>query len=445
MFPIFIYFFVAIGLTILTIVAFRYPSIFLYLFLLGLPFDNVTYSIGAFKISVSDLSLVLLTFAWFIDFFIKGRIAVRHPVPVYAAAMLIFFIVGANLINAKPPDSYYTSFSFSVKIISFILLLQLIRTEKQLTTALIILLIGGVLSVFLALYQQYAFTSGGMAKLQTVMAAGTKAGLNTNLPFVPLRVPSGLNRESAYGVYLSFLISFTVSIYFYRFSLRAKAAAFLPMFLFILTLVMNDTRASYIGVVVSLMAAIMLSNTRGRYLILVVIILLPLISVPVYKFLFEHRETSLIQRREIVTTIVNYAFSHPLGGGIFDFVKYSEHNIGAHSSLLQVLTHGGVPAFLAYFIILFTIFHRLVINFRDIWKVKLSGSFRYGLYSILTASYIGVILQSEFIHPRAANKDHWAFLALIYLAPILVASAKEKEKAYFETESPMKQNLTLNS
>jgi|GEM_PF-1619547 len=431
MLPVFIYFFAAVGLSILAILAFRHSSVFLYLFLLGLPFDNVTYTIGVFKISVPDAALVLLTLAWLLDFFLKRQTKVLYPVQVYAALMLIFFIVAANLINAKPPESYYTSFSFSVKIIGFILILQLIRTEKQLTTALKILLVGGILSVFLAMYQQYAFITGGMPKLKMVMAEGTKAGLNTNLPFIPLRVPSGLNREAAYGVYLSFIIIFSISLYFFRFSFRTKAIAFLPLLLFMATLVMNDTRAAYIAVVISMIVAILLSNTRARYLILLVLVFLPLISVPVYTFLFQHRETSLIQRQEIVYTIFDYAFKHPWGGGIFDFVKYSEHNIGAHSSLLQVLTHGGIPAFFAYLVILLSIFFRLISHFKEILQVRLSGSFRYGLYSILTASFAGVILQSEFIHPRAANKDHWAFLALIFLAPLLVDKAKEVEKVYF--------------
>ena len=222
MFTVFIVFFAVLGFGIMTFISFKYPSIFLYLFLLGLPFDHVTIPISVMHISVSDLAMVLLLVSWIIDFIFIKHAAIQFPVQVYLAGMLIIFIVGATLANGDAPESYFTSFSFSVKIIGYILMLQLVRTEQQLITAIKVLLLGAFLSTFLAFYQQYAFVTQGMPGLRTVMVEGTKAGLNTNLPFAPLRVPAGMNREAAYGIYLSFSLSIALCIYLFKFSAKLR-------------------------------------------------------------------------------------------------------------------------------------------------------------------------------------------------------------------------------
>ena len=434
MFTVFTVFFVVLGFGIMTYISFKYPSIFLYLFLLGLPFDHVTIPIGVMKVSVSDLAMVLLLLAWIIDFIFVKQATIQFPIQVYLAGMLIIFIVGATLANGEAPESYFTSFSFSVKIIGYILMLQLVRTEQQLITAVKVLLIGAFLSTILAFYQQYAFVTQGMPGLRTVMVAGTKAGLNTNLPFAPLRVPAGMNREAAYGIYLSFSLSIVLCIYLFKYSAKLRWAMVVPLLFFLVTMIMNDTRAAYIGISFSLIIALLLSNSRIRYLLPFLIIFLPLILLPMYDFLFHHREASVISRQEIIMPILEYALEHPLGGGVWDFVRTSDAGISAHSSILQILTHGGLPAMALYIIILISIFARLRKNFKTVFKVRWSGTFRYGLYATLTSAFIGLIVQSEFIHPRSANKDHWAFLALIYLAPLIAQHAKKAEKEYYPAE-----------
>ena len=434
MFTAYIVFFVVLGFGIMTYVSFRHPSIFLYLFLLGLPFDHITIPIGVMKVSVSDTAMVLLLISWIIDFVFIKHASIQYPVQVYLAGMLIIFIVGATIANGKAPESYFTSFSFSVKIIGYVLLLQLVKNEKQLITAIKILLIGAFLSTLLAFYQQYAFVTGGMPSLRTVMVAGTKAGLNTNLPFAPLRVPAGMNREAAYGIYLSFSLTIAMCIFLFRFSKKARWVMIIPLLFFLATLVMNDTRAAYLGISFSLIVALILTNSRTRYLLPFQIMFLPLILLPLYDFLFHHREASVISRKAILMPILEYALEHPLGGGVWDFVRTTDTGIGAHSSILQLLTHGGIPAMTLYIIILLSIFVRFRRHFKTVLKVRWSGSFRYSLYATLGAAFVGLIIQSEFIHPRSANKDHWAFLALIFLAPLIAQNAKEEEPEYYSNE-----------
>ncbi len=434
MFTVFTVFFVILGFGIMTFISFKHPSIFLYLFLLGLPFDHVTIPIGFLHVSVSDLAMVLLLVSWIIDFIFIKHAAIQYPVQVYLAGMLIIFIVGATLANGDAPESYFTSFSFSVKIVGYILMLQLVRTEQQLITAVKVLLIGAFLSTFLAFYQQYAFVTQGMPGLRTVMVAGTKAGLNTNLPFAPLRVPSGMNREAAYGIYLSFSLTLALCIYLFKFSAKLRWTMIIPLLFFLGTMIMNDTRAGYLGISFSMIIALILTNSRIRYLLPFLIIFLPLIVIPLYDFLFHHREASVISRQEIIMPVLEYALENPLGGGVWDFVRTSDAGIGAHSSILQILTHGGLPAMVLYIIILISIFARLRKHFKTVFKVRWSGTYRYSLYAALTSAFIGLIVQSEFIHPRSANKDHWAFLALVFLAPLIAENAKKVEKDYFPSD-----------
>ena len=418
---------------ILTFWAFRYPNIFLYLFLLGLPFDHFTIRVSVLNVSISDIALVLLLLAWFFEFF-KGRAMVRYPGQLYLAMMLLVFIIGATMMSTEPPKCYLLSFSFSVKVFAYILLLQLIKDEKQYINLLIVLLIGALLSTFLALYQQYAFVTGGLAKLKTVMPEGARAGPNTNLPFGLFRPPSGMNREAAYGIYLSFTISILFSLYFYRLSRKIKILIFLPVIIFIIVLIMNDTRAVYIGIFLALLTTTLLSNNYARYTVIILICLFPLLVPSLYDFLFHHREISLISRQEVIIPVFEYVFKYPFGGGIRHFIKTSELGIGAHSSFLQVMTYGGIGALLVYLFILISVIVRVKNSFFTLLKIKWSGSYRYALFCMLFAAFICTIVQSELIHPRATNKDHWVFLAIFYLSPLIAQGAKREEKEYFKDE-----------
>ena len=416
--------------------AFRFPTIFLYIFLLGLPFDHVTIPMGPMRISISDAALVVLMIAWLMDFFIKGRLYLRFPFQVYISIMLLIIVVGATLVNSRPPDSYFTSFSFSVKIIGYILLLQLIKEENQLKTAIVVLVIGALLSTFLAFYQQYLFITGGLAKLKTAMPAGAIAGLNTNIPFIPLRPPSGMNREAAYGIYLSFIISLLLCSYMFKVSGKMKVLFLLPLLLFGVVMVMNDTRAGYLGIFISIILALFLSNTRARYALLILLSLLPLLLLPVYEFLFQHREASLISRQEAIIPVLEYTIDHPFGGGIMHSIDTGKLSIGAHSSFLQLMNYGGIGAMLAYIIILISISRRMWVAFADIWKVKWSGSKRYAAFCVLFATFIGTIIQSELIHPRSTNKDHWVFLAIFFLSPLIADKAREEIEETEEKSPP---------
>ncbi|NQS96863.1 MAG: hypothetical protein HQ591_00260 [candidate division Zixibacteria bacterium] len=434
MLPIYSILLVLTVVGILAFWAFRYPNIFLYLFLLGLPFDHFTIHVGVLNVSISDIALVLLLLAWLFELFFKGKIMIRFPGQIYLALMLLVFVIGATMLYTEPPKCYLVSFSFSVKVFAYILLLQLITDEKQYIRLIIIILIGALLSTFLALYQQYAFVTGGLAKLKTVMPEGARAGLNTNLPLGLFRPPAGMNREAAYGIYLSFTISILLSMYFFRLSRKIKIVSFLPLILFSVILIMNDTRAVFIGILLALIVTTLLSNTHARYAIVIIICLFPLVVSPLYDFLFHHREASLISRREVIIPVFEYVFKHPFGGGIRHFIKTSELGIGAHSSFLQLMTYGGIGALSIYLFILISVIVRVNSSFRSIWKVRWSGSYRYALFCMLFAAFICTIVQSELIHPRATNKDHWVFLAIFYLSPLIIQGAKREEKEYFQQE-----------
>ena len=73
-------------------------------------------------------------------------------------------------------------------------------------------------------------------------------------------------------------------------------------------------------------------------------------------------------------------------------------------------------------------------------KVKYSNPVKYGLFGVITASFFGMIIQSEFIHPRAMNKDHWAFFSIIFLSTFIVDTVKsddnKPQSAEPETQLP---------
>jgi len=436
MIPAFYIFFIALLVGFLVFIAYKIPSVFLYIFLLGLPFDDITFDYGGLEISVSDGALVLLLLAWLFTLFRKDLPVVKFAPQVYFCLMIMLLVTSATLINSSPPESYTVSFSVAVKFMAFILLLQFIHSEKQFLAALTVLLIGALLSTFLALFQEYSFVTGGFPALHKVFPPTAMAGYNTTLPYSLLRIPAGMNRDAAYGVFLSFPLSLLAGIYLFRFPLKLKMLAIIPLILMLAVLILNDTRSAYIGIILTLFIALFLANTNARYLLVVMSIILPVLALFLYNLILQRRPESFFQRVDILIPVFDYALRHPIGGGVFDFARTSELGLGAHSSFMQILTQGGFIASILYIILLFTIIFRLLGNFHYLRQVKNSASFRYSIYALLTASCFGTLLQSEFIHPRATNKDHWVFLALFLLTPILSASAQTSETESFPPQSP---------
>lgn len=431
MLPVFYIFFALTVVGFLAWCALKVPRVFIYIFLLGLPFDHFNIRYGQFAISISDAALILLMIAWIFKTLGKNRPELRFAPQVYFCLMIIILVTAATLVNSAPPESYFSSFSFSVKMVSFILLLQLITTEKEFIDALLLLLIGASLSVFLAIYQEYCFVTGNLAGLRDAIPTGAMAGMNSTIPLPILRVPAGMNRDAAYGVYLSFPLSIFAGIFLFHFREKLKLAAVIPMLLMLTALLLNDTRSAYVGIILTIFIALFLSNTGARYLLIAMSIAFPLIILLLFNLLLQKRPETFFQRLDIIIPILEYSFDHPLGGGIFDFARASESGLGAHSSFMQVLTHGGFFAFAVYSALLITIFTRLIAGFRRIKHVKRSGSFRYGIYALMTSAFFGTIIQSELIHPRAANKDHWVFLALFMLTPLIADAAEKEEPSFF--------------
>ncbi|MBL7191297.1 O-antigen ligase family protein, partial [bacterium] len=320
------------------------------------------------------------------------------------------------------------SFSFIVKICSYFLLLQFIRNEKELTKSIKMIMIGAGLATLLAIYQQYAFISGGMPKLKTVMMEGAVSGLNYNFPYAPLRPLAGMNHSAAFGSYLTFPLALLLGIFFFRMPLKYRLWALIPTILMFLVLVMNDTRAAYFSILISFLICMMLGNNKLRYSLFVLLMMAPILIVPVYEFLFFHRETSVATRQEVLPIVFEFALQNPLGGGILFFQKTNEMQLGAHSSFLQMLTFGGIPAMLIYLYILVSIFFQFRKSFNGIWSIRDNYPMRYAFIIILSAIFVGALITSELVHPRTTNKDHWAFLAIFFLTPLFSEAAVEDEK-----------------
>ncbi|MBL7190937.1 hypothetical protein ISS30_04520, partial [bacterium] len=143
---ILIFFIVFAGILIVGIAAYRRTEWFLYLYLLGLPFDHVTFTVGPMRVSVSDFALVALLVSWLMRFFFKGEQRLCYPVQVYLGLMLMIFVVGATMRNFETIEGVRLSFSFIVKICSYFLLLQFIRNEKELTKSIKMIMIGAGLA-----------------------------------------------------------------------------------------------------------------------------------------------------------------------------------------------------------------------------------------------------------------------------------------------------------
>ena len=424
-------FLIFLGLTTLIffgIFAYHRPHFFLYLFLLGLPFDHITFPVGPLSVSISDFSLVVLIIAWFSRFFLKGEREIHHPVQLYLGLMLTILVVGATFNNYGSPINLSRSFSFIVKIGAYILMLQFIRDDKVMVKSLIMIVIGATLANFLAIYQEYAFLTGGMAKLKTVIAQGTRLGFNLNIAIAPLRPPAGMNHIAAFGSYLIFPLAFLLGIYFFHLPARYKWWAVIPTLLLIVVVLINDTRAAYFGLLTSSLLCIVLSNNRMRYTLVFIVLMAPILVVPVYKFLFYHREISVITRQKVMPLVLEFAIDNPLGGGILYFDETNKMELGAHSSFLQMLTYGGLPAMFLYLMILISIAMQIRRAFAGLWKFRGRYLTEYALLSILLATFAGILICSELVHPRAASKDHWAFLAIFYLTPLITKSALRGEE-----------------
>jgi len=310
--------------------------------------QQLSFNLGEYK-SLSLPSLLGLFILAVGVLYLLTRKANFLKLPLVKA--VVFFILGCflslpfsqNLTNSL--SELLELFSF---IILFILILDFIRSEKDVKRMVNCILLSAIIPLTVGL-------------IQIANNLSVSIGLEPSH-----RIYSTLTHPNAYAFYLVIISVLTMSLLMGAKNLSEKFKYFTLLGLLLTSLIYTFTRSAWLGLIFAVFILGLLQHRKllifSPLVIAFLILTLPLIFER-FQPLFNpdlQKYTSFAWRINIWTSSIPYFLAHPVFGngfGSFIFVGYEIDNwfAAAHNDYLRILVETGVLGFLGFIWILISL------------------------------------------------------------------------------------------
>lgn len=265
-------------------------------------------------------------------------------------------------------DSFWDAmpkvFGFLLSVVLFYVLVDLLQSEKMIKAGLLVFMAGGVLFSALTMFGMFRYNVKNFDIL---------FDLSTLIPKIDFNMPGvieGFNPNAVGGGLILFapLFVITLSGYFRRRSVDKgmyklplfRYFVLLGLFVIIFTLLLTQSRGSWVGLVLGISLLFVFSRKKMKY-VLIVIVLAVLLFAVIFGFNDITDRTQgtgqrIVSRMTLWSFAVETISEHPfLGFGMNRIRRH--HEVGyelahVHNHYLHTAAELGIPALIAYFALL---------------------------------------------------------------------------------------------
>lgn len=363
----------------------------LFLFTVVLYFRPYELIPGLESLSSMALYLALATLLVFVpsQLSAEGNLTARPPEINWALLLTMCAIISIPI--ARDPGIAWASFNdtFIKVILMFVVMINVVRTEKRLRVMILLALAVGVMLSF-EVIKNY---SSGNLSVEGYRAMADVRGMFGNpnaqaMHFVSI-IPLGVALAFAARNFLAKLFYIALTILFVAGNvLTFSRGGFLGMIVVGLVLAWKIGRESRVKVmfVSAVICLIFIALAPGNYGLRILSIFIPALD-PV---------GSSNQRRDLLWTSVIVTLRNPWGIGMMNFPLTNPWGLVTHNSYTQVSAEMGVFALVCYLMLLVKPFKRLLWIERELYENDGKKSRLYYLTIGLQASLAGFAIASFF-------------------------------------------------
>lgn len=328
----------------------KYPQLGLYLLIFNLPLNLYVPLFGfggdRFSISVNEGLMFLLLVALIARKLYQGKLtfpnsSLNRPIFLLIAvnALSLLFAI-PDLSGANYLKCWLYFFLWAEYFLIYFLILDLVKTEREIDIIVTLLIIAGAISVFSAIYQQ--LVGSELQAIGVVTATGKT--------YYRLATPFGFY-SNHFGAYLLIILSILMHRYFSP--ARGKKIRLLWLILPTLyVLFYTFSRGSFLGLI-ALIIVLFLTQRKQRRRILLTSLIVTILSLIIFTpvFLRWSKKASLPKSGRLV---IEYnirerlsqweaawdQFSkHPILGKGFDTYRYRQVNYQSNFGLVKSIDH----------------------------------------------------------------------------------------------------------
>ena len=378
-------------------------------------FIGLTIFLAPILPTMLDLLLVCGTL---LSFFLKVMLDKDFKFTYTPVNLFLNIFVVIYLISSFISNSPSTSIKIALLIIAFMLfyyvIINTIKTEKQLNVMLAIFVIVGL---FISLYGIYQFMFGGSFASSSFVDKTLFEDINT-------RVNGTFDNPNVMGEYLLFVIPL-LATYFFRFkTFRTKLLALISTGIACVALALTYSRGCYLGLIVSIALFLLLVSIKFVFLFIAGIIAFPFVAPKS----IMNRITSIGNTEDNSTSyrisiwkgtlaLIEANWFKPVGQGADAFNSiypyYALNGVSAehtHNLFLQIAVETSLFGFGVFVLMLFRIFQALFSSIKNC----INKDLKYPLIGFVSAMS-GFLLQSLFDNTWYNNRIvlvFWIFVGL---------------------------------
>jgi len=339
----------------------------------------------AFWVAVCTLAVFIPT-----QFMLEGTLTARPREVNLVILLTVLVLVGMPL--ATDPGMAWKLFNdlYLKYVLMFIVLVNVVRTERRLKWLLLLALaVGCVLSVS-ALRD---FESGNFT-VEGYRVTGNIGGMFGNVNDMAL--------------HLVITVPIAIGLFLQTRSLLQKIAYALCCLVMVTGIIFSYSRGAFLGLICVVATFVWMLFRRNRVIAVVLffaVIALMLVLAPgnyinrVVSIVDHSRDAagSAQQRQAVLLRSIFISARHPLlGVGMGNFPIYSIRNFVTHNSYTQVSSELGMPALVVYVMFMLTPLRRLARVARETFATRRDTRVHY-LAVGLAASLVGYMMASAFI------------------------------------------------
>lgn len=335
-------------------------------------------------LSKSAFIVALITIAAFIP----TQLGLENQITVKPREVkLIFGLLVTGMLSipfALDPGRAFESFLEYFKVIAiFIVMVNVVRTEKRLRRLIFLVLFVSCLLAFSALYD---YARGNLA-LEGRRIAGLVGGLFSN--------PNDLALHLVTIIPISFALMIGSGRIFKRVLYLSCSI------LLVAGLIATFSRGGFLGLVCIAGFLVWKFARRNRLIFAAIALGALILTIAVAPSAYRHRiattnDASAVARTDDLKRSILVAARHPVFGvGMDNYIIYSNLNKATHNAYTQVAAEMGIVAFLLYLAFLITPFKRL----RGIERASATAKPKSRIYCLavgLQASLVGFMVVSFF-------------------------------------------------
>jgi len=339
----------------------------------------------AFWIAVSTLAVFFPT-----QFMLEGTLTARPREVNLAILFTLLVLVGIPL--ATDPGMAWKSFNdpYLKSVLMFIVLVNVVRTERRLKWLLLLALaVGCVLSV-----SAFQDSQRGNFTVEGYRVTGNIGGMFGNVNDMAL--------------HLVVTVPIAIGLFLQTRSLWQKIVYALACLAMVTGIFFSYSRGAFLGLICVVATLIWMLFRRNRVAAVVlfcIAIILMLVVAPgnyinrVLSIVDHSRDAagSASQRQAVLMRSFLVSLRHPLlGVGMGNFPIYSIRNLVTHNSYTQVSSELGMPALALYVMFMLTPLRSLARIARETFATRRDTRVHY-LAVGLAASLVGYMITSAFI------------------------------------------------